>query len=125
MQEERAAQERARLDAEAKEAAQKKILIENQPPTPVEVEEKNPAVGEYIIVVSAHKPGSDYALQNLEKLKQDYPQAGIFQSKSRGYDYVYIETFSDFEQAIERMKALRSSKSFQDSWVHILRLSQE
>lgn len=117
---EKAAKEKAKLEAEAarlKEEAEKNASL-----VPVNPEEAFD--GDYIVVVGAFLPDSPNAKRLYENLAKEYTQAGIFKSKVRGYDYVYVMHFKERSQAISAMRELRKNVQFNDSWVHVLRLSK-
>lgn len=76
----------------------------------------------YILVVAAYLIESSYSQGYLEQLKTDYPDAGTYRNEQRGYDYIYILKFDDFDEAISKMRALRNDGSFSDGWIHVLPL---
>ncbi len=106
-------------------ADEAKVVTQKQPEKEQKADkgEGNQINGDYILVVSAYSLDNGLAIDHLKALKMSYPEAGIFRSEIRGYDYVYIMAFSDLDKAIESMRALKSESKFPDSWVHILRLS--
>lgn len=121
----RAQEQEDRLAQEAKDKAlAEHKLLEGESVIKEEVDD-NQVNGDYILVVNSFTYNSALAAKNLNSLKETYPNSGIFKSKKRGYDYVYIMAFSDFDKAIEAMLALKKENKFSDSWVHTVRLSLE
>lgn len=123
-------EEQRKIEAEkdrlAQETAEKaKVVIQKQPEPEqvIDKREGNQVDGDYILVVNAFSLDNTLAIEHLKTINKLYPEAGIFRSAIRGYDYVYIMAFSDFDKAIETMRALKAEGKFPDSWVHILRLS--
>ncbi|MCO6360987.1 PorP/SprF family type IX secretion system membrane protein [Roseivirga pacifica] len=123
--------ERMRAEARARaEAAKADEEVDAAPaPVPAVTEEPEPveeptgtsaAIGRYILVVAAYNPGSEYTKILVEKLRESYPEAGIYSNELRGYDYVYVLKFEDRAEAISTMRELRKSGDFPEGWIHIV-----
>ncbi|GHE63425.1 PorP/SprF family type IX secretion system membrane protein [Roseivirga thermotolerans] len=113
--------EAAKEEKEAQEVAPVPAPVVTQEPEPVEEPKETPKVkGRYILVVAAYNPGSQYAKVLVDKLKDTYPQAGIYSNEVRGYDYVYVLEFEDRSKAVSTMLKLRSNGEFTDGWVHVI-----
>lgn len=79
---------------------------------------------EYILVVGAYPIESKWARNFVEELRADYAEAGIFRSSKRGFDYVFVSTHNDYQQALEAMQSARSQEKLKNTWVHLVRLSR-
>ncbi|WP_268124579.1 PorP/SprF family type IX secretion system membrane protein [Roseivirga pacifica] len=117
----RARAEAAKADEEVEEAAPAPAPAVTEELEPVEEPIGTPAgIGRYILVVAAYNPGSEYAKVLVEKLRESYPEAGVYSNELRGYDYVYVLQFEDRAEAISTMRELRKSGDFPEGWIHIV-----
>ncbi|GAB5527917.1 MAG: hypothetical protein Roseis2KO_57890 [Roseivirga sp.] len=123
---EKSRREKAALEEEvARLKAASETSEKMQAPETVQTPEPQAAFeGDYIVVVGSFSPDSDNAEKFYDSLKEKYPEGGIFRSKKRGYDYVYVMHFAEKAKAVSAMRELRKQSQFSDSWVHILRLSR-
>lgn len=125
-----AAEEKARAEAEEQnknEEVKPKEEVESpleKAPTPAGSANELDTNMDYLIVVASYAIDSRYARLYLNDLKSEFPQAGIFRSVKRSFDYVYVESYNDYDKALNRMRELRNDTRFGRSWVHIVRLSR-
>jgi len=117
---EEAEREQDRIDREKAEAAR---LLEEKRLSAESAKDSDELTNNYILVVASYLPNSKWKDQYLNELKNKYPKAGVFRNSERGYDYVYIQTFSNLEAAVKAMLDLKAKNQFLDSWVHILNVS--
>ncbi|MGW8122768.1 PorP/SprF family type IX secretion system membrane protein [Roseivirga echinicomitans] len=114
---------RLRQEQAAAQAERDRLAKEQVQQATVEQAQNNDTTDDYLIVVASYSVGNRYGKLYLEKLKAEYPNANIFTSQKRKFDYLYIESLNDFDKAIARMKEITKDTRFANSWVHIVRLS--
>jgi len=76
----------------------------------------------YYIVVAAYRIGQDtYAQNYISRIKNNNSKAAYGSDLGRGYLYVYLDYFSDFDISIKEMLATRKRDGFEKAWVRIMK----
>lgn len=74
----------------------------------------------YVVVTSFKSSQVNYAQNLADKIKSGGTEAGFVQDPERPFCYVYTARFTDFNESLAKMKAIREAGTYTDAWVRIL-----
>ena len=76
----------------------------------------------YYIVVAAYRPGQEALAKNYtDRLNKEGSHSKYGYDAPRDYLYVYLNSYTDFDESIKQMLKIRQENGFEQAWVRVIK----
>jgi len=76
-----------------------------------------PAAGFYIVIGTSYHPAYAMSLAGVAQDKEDFTNASALYINNNKY-FVYADSSTSYEEALEKLKAVRCCTRFPDAWIY-------